>query len=73
MAKQEVFEVLEVLPYQEDQYNAHLRLVCGCAVRVTVPRDRVFAFPRARRVGRGDTNVRGTFECPVGHPPHVRN
>ncbi len=68
MAKQEVFEVLEVIPYQEDLYKAHLRLVCGCAIRVTLPRGKVFAFPQARRRGRGDTNVRGTFSCPVDHP-----
>lgn len=66
-----MLEVLEVLPYQEDRYKAHLRLRCGCAVRVVLRQDRVFAFPRpGARPTVGDANVKGSFECPVGHPPH---
>jgi hypothetical protein len=68
--KQEVFEVLEVIPYQEDRYRLHLRLRCGCGVRVVVHQRRVSSFPRGKRQGRGDTTVHGTYACPVDHPTH---
>ncbi len=70
--KQEVFEVLEVIPFQEDRYHAHLRLSCGCSVRVVVHESRVSAFPREERRGRGDTTVHGMYACPVDHPAHRR-
>ncbi len=74
MALQETFEVLEVLPYQEDRCRVHLRLVCGCSIRVVVRREDVIAFPRGPRRGRpGDTTLLGRYECPIGHPVPQRS
>ncbi len=68
MASQEVWEVMEIVPAVDGKSDVHVRLRCGCSVRMRISSDRVRFWPRGKRKGVGSTNMMGSVACPIGHP-----
>jgi len=60
-AARELLAVSEV-PGDPDRLRVTMRLLCGCEIIESVPRDRV------RDTALGERIVVGKYACPEGHP-----
>jgi hypothetical protein len=68
MAKQQVKQVLEIVPLATGKVEVHVRLACGCSIRKRVSSDQVVAGAGRKSMADWDTRIRfGSYKCPVGH------